>query len=582
MLDSSSKKIYQSAEDAVQVARNALSRGQSVALTKDGNIGIKVTDTKKETSAVVLWFRQLLGSSASKPADVEKAVKSALSTKMKIDIASAAVHSYDELRKIFDEIESTSNKFGLKELCEKWIIFRNQINAIKDNRTEVHQIQQQLQKAQSFIHPDQHNSLGAPSSGDIDDTDNRSAEERLAPLGELEKSSRQTQTKSIEKELISRYELRPYEARLFARDLHEALRELNCSYRDLRDFRVLLIDKEMMPKGISKKTELSAALAVLQQMERSTLPTHVLLPDEEALKAAWQVVSCRIKHLPVLQGKFPQELRIDCVHQGATHAYTWGVSPAEFGQINKELKSHGEYPPTKDASILKTYPQLGILEEQFGKDFHRQGAVFRINGKIDLAMSKAWTAMKKALNEGKADKIKTAKTACLDGFIKFFGNENAASLASYYMSQTIMGTLLQHWVLQGNPLITVVGDRDRSSFDLDVDIVGSGQQKKCIIEARSAKNGPKASNMLPVRDSSGALTHNTPEISLVDNSDKDQGSIEPAHIDRIRVALDFSEMSEKTFNPKIIEAQLVRNIQIDWRELDKTLAQKIKVRATNS
>lgn len=552
MLDPDKRRTYQSAEDAIRLIDDASRLGKPLEVTRDGDIAVKKPDGKR----FFLWFRKPSGS-----AGTDESLKSILATKMKIDLASASSHAGNQLRRFFDGIEEVAKNGSLNDLCTEWVAIKNRIQVISAQREAVNQRTQSARRS-PIVQSEPANGIadGAPS-----------VDTKAPDFGRLEKTDRNTRANAIAKELIRAYKFQPDDAALFAKDMHAALTPLKCSFRDLRDFRMLLLDRHLMPKGLTRKAELSAALAILQQMRPADGPINVLSPDEAALQNALKIVNRRIAYLPVLQAKLPHELRIDCVHEGATHAHTWEVLPDSFGQMNEELKSQEKYPPTKDANILKTHPQLGSLEEQFGKDFARMSAGFRVNGKIDRTMSILSADLKKTINAGKEDEIERAKTAWLNGFLKFFGNDNAAGLASYYMSQTILGSLFNHWIEQGNPLISPVGDRDSERFEIDVDMVGSGPRKKCIIEARSVKNGYKASIMLPARDSSGALVHSISEIPLAFDIDKDQGSIEPSLIDQIRVELDFAEMSQKTFNPKILEGRLARNIRLDWRKLDEKL-----------
>lgn len=176
MLDSNAKKIYQSADSATQIIRTALKHGQSLALTKDGNIGIKVAEEKKGTNAFVLWIRQLLGSSARTSADEERALKATLRTKIKIDVASASAHTSEELRKIFDDIESASKNGTLKDLCDQWITLKNQIKAVADDKIDGHFLQQEQQRhAQALADAAASDSLGRMPARNLSDAGSATA-----------------------------------------------------------------------------------------------------------------------------------------------------------------------------------------------------------------------------------------------------------------------------------------------------------------------------------------------------------------------------------------------------------------------
>ncbi len=551
------KRNYQSAEAAVNLIYEASRRGESVRVTKDGDIAIR----EKPKNGFLLWISETFGRGAHRVAKEEKVVKAILATKMRIDLASASTHAGQQLRKFFDDIESVTNKGSVSELCTQWIRVKNTIQKISMQRTEVESRTKGISETLSSGMQGQHCSIKAkPDSA-----------QKLPQFGSLEAAPQQTRELAIAQDLTSKYTFPPDEAALFARDLHQALSELNYSFRDLQDFRRLLADKALMPANQSTKTQFSAALAALQQLSIAGKLMNVLAPKEEELSRAMKIVSRRVEQLPLLQRRFPDDLRIDCVHQGATHYAVWQVPPEEFGTLNERLKSQSEYPKTTNPAVLKSLPKLGILEEQFGKDFYRQKAEFRVNGKIDPTMSRASKKLDNAKVNGTPSEAENAKNEWLKSFLDFFGDENAASLASYYLSQTIIGTLQQHWIVQGHSYIETPdegGQGRNRRFELSIDLLGNPPDEKCIIEARYINHGDTALT----KNSNGDIF----QIPLSIGSARNTHLSEPSHVDKIRVELDFTEMSKQIFNPKILEGQFTRRIRLDWEKIDQQISEELE------
>ena len=551
------KRTYQSAEAAVNLINDASRRGESVRVTKDGDIAIR----EKPKNAFLLWVSETFGRGSRQVAKEEKLVKAILATKMKIDLASASTHAGKQVRKLFRDIESVIDTGSVNDLCTQWIRVKNTLQNISLQQSEVESRPEHILESLSSGMQSEHNGIKAkPGSG-----------QKLPRFDNPEAPLRQTRELAITKELTSKYNFPPDEAALFARDLHQALGELNYSFRDLQDFRLLLLDKALMPINQSTKTQFSVALAVLQQLSISGKLMNVLAPKEEELSGAMKIVSRRVEQLPLLQKRFPDELRIDCVHQGATHYQVWQVPPEEFGQLNDRLKSQSEYPKTTNRAILKSFPKLGILEEQFGKDFYRQKAEFRVNGKIDPAMSRASKELDNKEVKGTPMEKEKAKNEWLKSFLDFFGDENAACLASHYLSQTIIGTLQQHWVVQGHVYIETPKEKGQGvtrGLEFGIDLIGNSPDRKCIIEAQYMNHGDTALTRL----SDGNVIQTPLSIGSAQNSRLS----EPSHVDKIRVELDFAEMSKQIFNPRLLEGQFTRRIRLEWERIDQEISEEVE------
>lgn len=133
MHDTTAKRIYQSAEAAVELINAANRRGESLKVTKHGDIALERATT---TNAVMLWFRKTFGNGAHEPANQENTLKAILATKMKIDLASASVHTSEQLRTYFDDIERASSGESLNDLCAEWTKIKNEVRLYDAHRAD--------------------------------------------------------------------------------------------------------------------------------------------------------------------------------------------------------------------------------------------------------------------------------------------------------------------------------------------------------------------------------------------------------------------------------------------------------------
>lgn len=132
MPEPSVKRIYQSADEAIELIHAANRRGESLTVTKHGDIALSKATT---THPVMLWFRKTFGNGVHEPATQDSALKAILATKMKIDLASASVHTSKQLRKYFNAIERASSDKSLNDLCTAWTTIKNKIR-LRDMRRE--------------------------------------------------------------------------------------------------------------------------------------------------------------------------------------------------------------------------------------------------------------------------------------------------------------------------------------------------------------------------------------------------------------------------------------------------------------
>lgn len=133
MLEPTAKRIYQSAEEAVELINSANKRGESLTVTKHGDIALKKATT---TNAVMLWFRKTFGSGVRDRVNTESTVKAILATKMKIDLATASVHTSEQLLTFFADIERVSSGSNLNALCTEWSKIKNEIRLCDARRAD--------------------------------------------------------------------------------------------------------------------------------------------------------------------------------------------------------------------------------------------------------------------------------------------------------------------------------------------------------------------------------------------------------------------------------------------------------------
>lgn len=116
-------RINQTADEAVRVINHARKYGQSLEVTKDGNIAVK----QPMPHVFVVWARKLFGSSVHSTADDIRTLKSVLATKMKIDLVNASKHSSEQLRTSLETIKKIDSGGQLNELCDAWTAIKNTV-----------------------------------------------------------------------------------------------------------------------------------------------------------------------------------------------------------------------------------------------------------------------------------------------------------------------------------------------------------------------------------------------------------------------------------------------------------------------
>lgn len=118
------RRVTQSADEAVQVINKARKYGQSLEVTENGDIALKKATT---TNSMILWFQRIFDRGVRNPGNTENTVKATLVTKMKMDMATASAHTYEQLRPYFDDIERGSSGSSLNSLCTEWSKIKNMV-----------------------------------------------------------------------------------------------------------------------------------------------------------------------------------------------------------------------------------------------------------------------------------------------------------------------------------------------------------------------------------------------------------------------------------------------------------------------
>lgn len=125
-------RTYQTADQAVQLINDARKRGQTLVVTKDGDIAIK----RSTANPVVLWIKGMFAGGIRTAAKEESVLKAILATKMKVDIVKASVHASETLRTLLDDINKISNNRPLNDLCTEWVAIKNKVELNNRHRSD--------------------------------------------------------------------------------------------------------------------------------------------------------------------------------------------------------------------------------------------------------------------------------------------------------------------------------------------------------------------------------------------------------------------------------------------------------------
>lgn len=176
----------------------------------------------------------------------------------------------------------------------------------------------------------------------------------------------------------------------------------------------------------------------------------------------------------------------------------------------------------------------------------------------------------------------------LERFINFFGDNNVAKVASHYLNQTIFGSLSAVCAQSGHTWVDVVEtdiarqkDDARVQGNYTAELIEREGQQKCTIRADLVKFG---SALMCQNFKNGAALTVTEPLSKTIEYDNflplvppvDYNSSTPALINLIEVEFDVNEMRRLEFKPKILNAQIISNIQLDWEKMDQIIEENGK------
>ncbi|MEY5003702.1 MAG: hypothetical protein RL678_1511, partial [Pseudomonadota bacterium] len=274
----------------------------------------------------------------------------------------------------------------------------------------------------------------------------------------------------------------------FAKEISDRLSEVGFEFYEFGAFKDDLLRNKHIPNNLPKKTEISAAIAIIQQKN-----------DNRSLDEAAKLINARLSSISLIQQHVPAEIKIDCVHERMVFRDPGNMTSDAHKLLRTSLQSMKQYPNTTDPKVLATHASLGKLENQFGKDFTRNPAVLKKNGEVDQYMKAATEAMKDAHRNLSSKDVIPASTVndpenqWLNQFIKFFGDDNVAKVASHYLSQTMFGSLsdvcskVKHsWV---EPVEEDHHKRIPAVAIYSADLVGEEGQEKLLIRASLSKFG---------------------------------------------------------------------------------------------
>ncbi len=355
----------------------------------------------------------------------------------------------------------------------------------------------------------------------------------------------------------------------FAKEICDRLSEAGFEFYEFGAFKEDLLRNKQMPSNLPKKTEISAAIAIIQQQNKNL-----------SLNEAAKLINARLGSLSLIQQHAPAEIKIDCVHERMVFRDPGNMTPDAHELLRTSLQSMKQYPNTTDPKALATHASLGKLENQFGKDFTRNPAVLKKNGEVDPDMKAVTEAMKAAHRNLSGKDVRPALTAndlenqWLNQFIKFFGDDNVAKIASHYLSQTIFGSLsevcseVKHsWV---EPVEEDQHKRIPAVAIYTADLVGEEGQKKLLIRASLSKFGTGLAvlnfNAESYPEKLSKAEQGAAFLPLAFSPDSTSFNA-PSTTD-LAIELDVNQMKDLIFEPKILNVQLIRNIQLDWERLD--------------
>ena len=273
----------------------------------------------------------------------------------------------------------------------------------------------------------------------------------------------------ISDQLVTKNRMNETEALSFAIDLNEALGSENLSFNDISSMARSLFHKD----EISEKTKISAALAYYQLKKSGK--NHL---------QSMSIVKSRIHNLEHIAPQLPKGCKAECVHQGAHIRGRIELSPEELVICSKNLSSIRSDPSLEVGKGLPD--KFRLMDAQFGKDIRRMNYQFFKNG-VATPDVRSLIRNDTKLNIGTTDQ---EKESWIGSFIDYAGGENAASLLSAFISQTMFGEIRKITASSNSKDFSVQlsGGTDTDNFNFVVDQTEVNKSRKTIVKATQLIN----------------------------------------------------------------------------------------------
>ncbi len=364
----------------------------------------------------------------------------------------------------------------------------------------------------------------------------------------------------------------------FAKEICDRLSEVGFEFYEFGAFKEDLLRNKQIPNNLPKKTEISAAIAVLQEIGKG-----------KSIGDAAASINARLESLNLIQQHVPDPIIIDCVHEGMIFHDPGNLSTTEIQMLTALQKDVKKYPTMTNPIEIKNYPLTQKLEEQFGRDFYRYPPIFEKNGVADLTMKAVTDEMENCnpnASETKDEhdkRVNNSRNKWLEQFIKFFGDESIAKVASHYLHQTTFASFASMCTSTGHSWVDVHFSAQpeiyKESRIMAANLVHKDGEEKCIIRVESRMPGMSLTAI--------NFRGNYKKENLSKNDNRQQQlplakassakSAIPVKINQMEMEFDVNDMRRGEFNPRILNAKMILNVQLDWQTLDEIIQENAEI-----
>lgn len=331
-------------------------------------------------------------------------------------------------------------------------------------------------------------------------------------------------------------------------------------------------DVKKLKKQLAAEGDLPAEYQELKLGISSLIAIQQAMEDGKTFDKAIDLVEKRLEYLPRVREALPPYVKIDCIHEGVSYRGFEEVLSECYPVLDKHLATHQDYEKTTDENTVEIYPLSVNFDYQFVVDFYRgSDFTFKVNGRPYEPMLKAIEVMRTTENNSGFDDEKKypVRNQWLEEFIGFFPNEQAAGVASYYLSQTVFGTLGEAKFLAAYS--NNIASGSKAKIDFVIDLQDHDNRKKCVITATVSKIGSqKLVTLFP--DPSNPDKRGIPSgegKGMLDLVTDEAPTAAPVTVDQLTIQFDLDEMQKGIFNPVTLSARSDLNFQLNWSELDK-------------